>query len=516
MSAEIFKDLKILEIFLENEYQKVFMCEDKNTKELFLVNAITNRQLSSLLNLMDLDNGIFYKIHKTENVLYVVTKYKDEITLKEYLLNEDIKLSSQINYISYFIEKLKILKDSPDFILNMLLSYKSVYVDHKGNLTHSGLLVFDKDYNKFNKEDVQKTLSNTISMIFTNEEIKENQINNSIPPDLIKIIYKCLNNKYNSYNEIISEFNSSSIYGLMNPRKSTRRGMDNKSRINRRKRKTKINNNIKNINKKNNRKRNKKKRFKYKKTAIFLIIILLVTLPILSETAKGYYENILKVLSIDKSINSDSFSKLRNIKLLDNIVSLFEKDDSDNIFDPDNNKDNNDTTNDKDDNSKNDDKDNIKEVVFFDEKDDLYKFYNEDLIKLSNDNTPFIDDMEFYSGISSLCMNNEKTEPLEYLIGVIDLSNESLKKYKKKDVYISFRLTSDKNIDNAKVKFKLLTESNESSIEHDVGIKKGGWNFKKYEFENLNADKIQIYFSVPENNKVWVDDINIEDKSELK
>lgn len=516
MSAEIFRDLKILEIFLENEYQKVFMCEGKNTNELFLVNAITNRQLSSMLNLMDLDDGIFHKIHKTENVLYVVTKYKDEITFKEHLIHEDIKLSSQINYISYFIKKLKILKESPDFILNMLLSYKSVYVDHKGNLTHSGLLVFDKNYNQFNKEDVQKTLSNTISMIFTNEEIKENQISNTIPPDLIKIIYKCLNNKYDSYDDIISEFNSSSIYGLMNPRKNTRRGMDNKNRINRRKRKTKKNTIIKNINEKNNRKRNKKKRFKYKKTAIFLIVILLITLPFLSESAKGYYENILKALSIDKSINSDSFSKLRNIKLLDKIVSLFEKDDPDNTFDPDDNKDNNDTTNDKDDDSKNDDNDNIKEVVFFDENDDLYKFYNEDLIELTSDNPPFIDNMEFYSGISSLCLNNDKTEKLEYLIGVIDLSDESLKQYKNKDVYISFKLTSDFNIDNTKVKFKLITNSDESTNEYDVNIAKGVWAHKQYKFNNLNADKIQIYFSVPENNKVWVDAINIEDKSELK
>lgn len=469
MSNEVFNSFEIVEIFLENDLQKVFLCKHKENGMPFLVNALLDTEISELLDFEELnkDNNIFIKIFKSEKMIYIVTKYLNYKSLKEYISNNKISLSTQIKYTSFLMDNLKEISNYPSFIINSVLNHNNILVDDNQELKCFGLLVLDSNYKSIEKSKILKTIANSLSIIYTGTELNEEKINNDIPPDIKKIIIKCLNNDYGEYNEIISDFRECKLYALINPE-------------------TKEANKVHSIRKKLNK---NKRMFKFKKASIYGLIILLLMSPILGKGINKLY-NTLKDIIVN-SLDEENLNDENNINDENNV------DDEDNEFkeielsEDDNEKDKN-----VDDEST--------------EEDEISRYFNEEYIDYTSDNyIAKIDEEVSYKGNQSILVDSTDSTKKEYLVGFIDMENGVFNHFKDKSLDISLWLKADVG-QNSKVILKVFKgEELVKSSDKKVYILKDSWSLHNLSIKANDGEVIKIYLEVNEKSKIWIDNIEI-------
>lgn len=463
MSNEVFNSFEIVEIFLENDLQKVFLCKHKENGMPFLVNALLDTEISESLDFEELnkDNNIFMKIFKSEKMIYIVTKYLNYKSLKEYISNNKISLSTQIKYTSLLMDNLKEISNYPSFIINSVLNHSNILVDDNEKLNSFGLLVLDSDYKNIEKNKILKTIANSLSIIYTGSELNEEKINNDIPPDIKKIILKCLNNDYEEYNEIISDFRECKLYALINPE-------------------TKEANKVHSIRKKLNK---NKRMFKFKKASIYGLIILLLMSPILGKGINKLY-NTLKDIIVN-SLDEGSLNDENNIDDEDNEFKEIELSEDDNDKDK--------TVDDE-----------------STEEDEISRYFNEEYIDYTSDDfIGKIDEEVSYKGNQSILVHSTDSTKKEYLVGFINMENGIFNHFKDKSLDISLWLKADVG-QNSKVILKVFKgEELINSTYKKVYILKDSWSLHNLSIKANDGEIIKIYLEVNEKSKIWLDNIEI-------
>ncbi|MTI66656.1 MAG: hypothetical protein FH753_08655 [Firmicutes bacterium] len=458
MSNGIFDKLKVLDIYLENEFQKILICEDKHSNNKFLVNAITDISKIEDIDFFNLNNklNIYYQVKETEDVLYLINKYSENKNVKEYINNNSIKLSRQINFANFILDKLKAFMDLPTYITYSILRYDNFIVDSKGNINLLPLLVIDNNYLNVKQKDVFYSIGDKLSIVFSGFEVSNNENKEDIPPDIKSIIGKCINNSYTTYEELVKDFRTSKLYRLVNPE------VEESKRVHSMRRSMK----------------KTRRKFKFKKVAPFLIIILAILIPVLVVKGFNYLNDKDKTYVVD-SKNDDSVDNNKEIKDTDEEIK-----DNDNK------------------------KEKKKENNVEDES--LNKFFNDKLkAKADGENLAEIDDTRSFKGNKALKVTSDKSG-IKYLVAGIDLTKDEFSFLNERKGSISMWLNSNIG-QKATISVTLLKgEKVLNKKIKNVYIPKNMWELYNIDIGSINGDYIKIHITPNKKGTVWIDSFDVD------
>jgi hypothetical protein len=466
MSGDVFKNYSIIEVYLENSSQKVLLCKKKETNELYLINAITNKHIIEGLDLGNLKRNfdLIEDISETEDTLYIVTRYFNYPNIKEYLSKNRIVLSKQIEYLTLIFDKLLQSKAYPEHIIVSLINSNNIYIDEHGKIGFLALIAVNQEEININKSDIFNELANIIHTIFTGSEINNNTISADVPPDIDKIIQNCLNNEYLRYEDLVSDFKNSKLYRFINPEAEESMKMHMiRKKLTRRKRYN-----------------------KFKKKGIIAIVILIALLPIIVPYALSKFKDSNNISTVDNgydTVNSSDESKTND-----------EKDEKENVSDN------------KVDNTYN----NTEDIEQTEEETIGYFLNNEILNIIEAENIGEIDKEKFHEGDSSVKIINTEDENIEFLVGVIDLNSDMFSFLKERKVDVSMWVTSSIKSDGV-ITLKVLKDNKLlSQISKKVEIPDDIWELNNIEIETGNGERIEIYVSIPGKSAAWIDSFSVD------
>lgn len=211
------KNYKIIRTIYENVFQRILECKDDDTGAIFYSNIITSKKVINLINIQDLRKlkSNILECYNTEDRIYIFTKSlkvdckkltdftKDSLTLKQQfgLAEKSINLANNIYNMT-------------DVVQQKILDLDRLYIDENNDLIVDCNLIFEQEYDIADNESF-KRLGNIIHMIFSGTEIVDYNISDSIPPDILKIIVRCLTREYVFPNDALLELKKSPIFKMI-------------------------------------------------------------------------------------------------------------------------------------------------------------------------------------------------------------------------------------------------------------------------------------------------------------
>jgi len=464
MSNKIYENLEIIDIYLKNQNQKIFLCKDKETEGLLLLNGISNRKVIEGVDISDLQSiiGTIKSFEEVEENTYILTNNLEYPTIQEYLSNNRITLSKQVGYVGVLLDYLMRLKSLPLYILSSLFTSTSIKIDVKGEMQLSGLIIINDNYLDISTREIIHNLADIIHVIFTGNEMIDNTLGRNIPPDIQTIISNCINNRYLKFSDLLSDFKASKLYRLINP--ETEEGR--KVHLIRRNLYT------------------KRLMHNLKKKTVIVALILMILAPVI-------------LLNAGKFIKANTRIGSRNE---DTIPSNHEG----NIGGEDDQSIGTNT-----DPAKDEDTDS-----FFDDgsdKENLYYYYNEKLIELGKgEKLGVIDSETYHKGEYSIKVSSDNNIRNVYLVGGIDLENNYFNFLNGRDVNTSMWLTADKETE-ATIMIKLLDgEKIISQMTKKVTIPSDYWILHNMDFSTIKGKYIKIYISTQDKVNIWVDSFDVD------
>lgn len=450
--------LEVLDLYCQNDYQEIYTCKHEEENAYYLLNIIGDKEIFYGTDLKELKKYILAikEIKDTDDGIVILTKHYFYNKLSEHLRKENMTLTMQINSVTYLIETLSKLKTISYGFIVSLFNYNNLVIDDSGNIKLTGILKLNSKVINSSREDALLVIANAMHMIFTGEEIKDNSISKGIPPDIERIIINCIKGDYFRAEDLVTDFKTSNIYELINPEKED----------------------IKRVARM--RKGMTRKRITYKlKTKGLLAILLLI--PVI---VWGSY-SLLKVKNKSNNVvsNIEQISVSDNIKAdgstLDTSTKLVNEEAQ------------------------------IEDIISY--KENMDKFFNEDLIMSLNENSiAKIDYSRYHRGEYSLKAFNDKSEKSSFLVGYIDLQDDNFAFVKDRTVNLSLWLNSDVNTDSSvtlKLGFndKILTQ-----VTKKVNLVADNWVLHNIEITTKSGQYIKIYLNTDPNNTIWIDTIDID------
>lgn len=208
---------KIVRTIFENVFQRVLECKDNDTGDIFYSNIITSRKVINLINLEEINriSSNILECYNTEDRIYIYTKpLKTEYNgLREYLTN-NLTLKQQFRLSENVINLAQNIFNMTDVVQQKILDIDKLYVDSSNNVYVDCNLIFEQEYDIADNETF-KRLGNMIHFIFSGTEIIDYNISDSIAPDILKIIVRCLTREYIFPNDVLSEMKNSPIYSMI-------------------------------------------------------------------------------------------------------------------------------------------------------------------------------------------------------------------------------------------------------------------------------------------------------------
>lgn len=208
---------KIIRTIFENVFQRVLECRDEDTGDIFYSNIITSQKVINLINLEELKKipSNILECYNTEDRIYIYTKpLKTEYKgFREYLTN-NLTLKQQFNLSGNVINMAQNIFNMTDVVQQKILDLDKLYVDSNSNVFVDCNLIFEQEYDIADNETF-KRLGNMIHFIFSGSEIIDYNISDSIPPDILKIIVRCLTREYIFPNDVLAEMRNSPIYAMI-------------------------------------------------------------------------------------------------------------------------------------------------------------------------------------------------------------------------------------------------------------------------------------------------------------
>ena len=207
---------KIIRSIHENVFQRILECKDNDTGEIFYTNIITSEKVINLINTEDLKkiNSNILECYNTEDRIYIFTKPLDSCKKFREYVTDNLTLKQQFNLTEKSINLATNIFKMTDVVQQKILDLDRLYIDENNDIVVDCNLIFEQEYDIADNETF-KRLGNLIHIIFSGTEIIDYNISDSIPPDILKIIVRCLTREYIFPEEALKELKTSSIYTMI-------------------------------------------------------------------------------------------------------------------------------------------------------------------------------------------------------------------------------------------------------------------------------------------------------------
>lgn len=498
---------EIVKTIFENDFQRILECRDKETEKVFINNIIFNSSLIQLIEEEKIKN-IFSTVidtYKTDDRLYIFSEPCNYEKFTDYIKNNDLTLKKQFDITEQVINLGTKIFNMTDILQYSIMKYENLCLCD-GKLCTNNIIMFDQPYD-INENITMKRIGDIIHYIFSKETINDYDVSDELPPDILKIVVRCLTNEYDTPEEALADLHKSQIYTLINPEIKTKEFNPKDNKI--------VNNedNIQKTNKTDGKimeeqeednseiddedfddiaiednesddfedldnflndddTADEKGEFRLNKTAVILISLVII-IPLLFIG----YKRIKKAPETNVDPNPiDSTTK----SAIDETDNITESGIGDNV-------------------------DKHPETI--------NDFFSEELVKKTGykGNTAEINFDVCYDGYSSLLAENKTKDKSKILFAVVDLENEKYSYLKNRQIGISVRLKAFKD-----VKGTLIVEAynngkiSANACENDVEIYDDVWTMKQIVMNVGYTDRIDVYLEYAGVNKVWIDSIELD------
>jgi len=206
---------KIIRTIYENAFQRILECKDDDTGAIFYSNIITSKKVINLININDLKKikSNILECYNTEDRIYIFTKSLETDCRKlTDLANSNLTMKQQFNLAEKSINLASNIYNMTDVVQQKILDIDRLFIDN--DLIVDCNLIFEQEYDIADNETF-KRLGNIIHMIFSGIEIIDYNISDSIPPDILKIIVRCLTREYVFPNDALVELKRSPIFNML-------------------------------------------------------------------------------------------------------------------------------------------------------------------------------------------------------------------------------------------------------------------------------------------------------------
>lgn len=214
---------KIIRTIFENVFQRVLECKDNVTGEIFYNNVITSQKVIKLINIDGLKslNSNILSCYRTEDRIFIVTRSFDTLesevsSLKDYISTKKLSLKQQFYMSKKIIELSSNIFSLTDVVQQKILDLNKIYIDKNDDVIVDCNLIFEQEYDIQDNETF-KRMGNVLHYIFSGTEIVDYNISELVPPDMLKIIVRCLTKEYMYPKDALEELNNSPIYNMINP-----------------------------------------------------------------------------------------------------------------------------------------------------------------------------------------------------------------------------------------------------------------------------------------------------------
>ncbi len=446
---------EVEKIMYESNYQRILLCKNES-EDRFYNNIVLRNRLIELIdkkNYPDNSDNII-AIEETDDRLYIFSKYTEDIKLTDYLSKDDISYKKRVELTEKLLRKLKEVEDYSDIQAESMMSEDNILIDSENNIIFKNLLIFDQDYD-IEESKIMKKTSNYIHFIFAGEFIKDFHISDEIPPDIRKIIKRANTKEYSSIDELIESFKKSPTYSLILPLGKIINTEEVKEEDGKRS----------NIGENNEKKEETSKNKKY----LIPIILAIIIIPII----------IFLFFNKDNNIENKNSNENNSNPAI---------------------------SNEQNENSEEENNTNNENVL----PETILEFFNEELIKSESETYAEMDYSKFYDGYYSLKIEKDNQEEEKYLFAIVDLNSEDYKYLKNREIGISSRFTSDKNLEGEMV-IELRSNGEISNITAEkLTLKPETWIIKQKSLILGESDEIKLFFRFKEPGNVWIDSIEID------
>lgn len=207
----------IIRTIYENVFQRILECKDNDTGAIFYSNIITSKKVINLINIQDLKKlkSNILECYNTEDRIYIFTKFLETDCKKlTDLAKNNLTLKQQFSLAEKSINLATNVYNMTDVVQQKILDLDRLYIDENNDLVVDCNLIFEQEYDIADNETF-KRLGNIIHMIFSGIEIIDYNISDTIPPDILKIIVRCLTREYSFPNDALVELKKSPIFEMI-------------------------------------------------------------------------------------------------------------------------------------------------------------------------------------------------------------------------------------------------------------------------------------------------------------
>lgn len=496
---------KIIRTIFENVFQRVLECKDNDTGDIFYSNIITSQKVINLINLEEL-KGISSNIlecYNTEDRIYIYTKpLKNEYKgLREYLTN-NLTLKQQFGLSENVINLAQSIFNMTDVVQQKILDIDKLYVDSDNNVYVDCNLIFEQEYDIADNETF-KRLGNMIHFVFSGTEIIDYNISDSIAPDILKIIVRCLTREYIFPNDVLEEMKSSPIYSMIfdignHKEKAPSEGKNLKDEV--------------------------KERTDFKQTENLKSAY--------EEAAADFYtEDDAPVLDIFVNDNNppkpgnklkNKFAKREIIRAVVSILivvlvlltgnKLIKKLSQDQEASSDNTQNNAENENPEETPPSGENPSEEEQALQHEISDSTEMYFNEKLLNNVGytGNKAAVDSDIYVEGKNSLVVANEGEEKMKALFAAVDFKDEKFKYMLKKQIGIAAKMKSESEVTVQVVLEAYKNGALASNFHTLVKVSNDIWSQFTVPINVTDADSLNIYVEYEGKNKVWIDSIYID------
>jgi hypothetical protein len=208
---------KIIRTIYENVFQRILECKDNDTGAIFYSNIITSKKVINLINIQDLKSikSNILECYNTEDRIYIFTESL-EMNCRRLtdLAKNNLTLKQQFNFAEKSINLATDIYNMTDVVQQKILDLDKLYIDENDDLIVDCNLIFEQEYDIADNETF-KRLGNIIHMLFSGAEIIDYNISDTIPPDILKIIVRCITREYIFPNDALVELKRSPIFKMI-------------------------------------------------------------------------------------------------------------------------------------------------------------------------------------------------------------------------------------------------------------------------------------------------------------
>jgi len=492
---------KIIRTIFENGFQRVLECKNDDG-DIFYSNVITSQKAINLVNLEELKNfsSNIVECFNTEDRIYIYTEpVKTEyISLRE-IASKGLTLKQQFKLSESVISLAQGIFNMTDVVQQKILDIDKLYADEDNNVIVDLNLVFEQEYDIADNETF-KRLGNIIHFIFSGSEIVDYNISDAIPPDILKIIVRCLTREYIFPEDVRTEMKNSPIYSMIFSTDShTGKISDEYAALKKVEAKDSAeqeNADAENVHVQDDcsqdsspifdiyvndnqpvKQRTKAKKLLTKKEAVRAAVSILIVVLILFAGNK-----LIKKLSDGKEANANSGNN-----------------NSQNQMPPENNNGGN--------NGSGESPDPGSEIT-----DSTEVYFNESLLtKLGyTGNRAAVDSDIYLEGKSSLVVANEGDGKVKALFAAVDFIDEKFNYMLKRQIGIAVKMKSENDAEAQIVLEASKGGSLTSNFHTKVNVHDDIWEQFTVPINVTDADSLNIYLEYEGKNRIWIDDIYID------